>query len=207
MMIRTGILSVPTQDLATVDAVTATVRAGVPGVVLLEEATATHQQHLIAEILRRWSDEVELDLILTVGGTLPAPGPSPRHVTPEATLSVVERLVPGLPETMRMAAQEENPLALLDRGVAGIRGRTLIVNLPAGPATVVAFLEPVLDLLAPIIAHLHEADDAPTPETWYAGAEATDTDETPGDTHPSGLNAADFAAFLRRGDASRDDAS
>ncbi|MEZ4609252.1 MAG: hypothetical protein R2838_03175 [Caldilineaceae bacterium] len=60
---------------------------------------------------------------------------------------------------MRMAAQEENPLALLDRGVAGIRGRTLIVNLPTGPATVAAFLEPVLDLLAPIVAHLHEADE------------------------------------------------
>ncbi|MEZ4580671.1 MAG: hypothetical protein R3A10_03275 [Caldilineaceae bacterium] len=103
---------------------------------------------------------------------------------------------------MRMAAKKRIRSPLLDRGVAGIRGRTLIVNLPAGPATVAAFSNRCWTLLAPIVAHLHEADDAPTPESWYTGAEAVDADELAEDTHPSGLNADDFAALLRRDDAS-----
>jgi molybdopterin adenylyltransferase len=83
----------------------------------------------IAAILTAWSDDEGLDLILTTGGT----GLSPRDITPEATLAVAQRLVPGIPEAMRAAGLAITPHAMLSRGVAVIRGRTLIVNLPGSP--------------------------------------------------------------------------
>ncbi len=70
-----------------------------------------------------------VDLILTTGGT----GVSPRDVTPEATLDVVERLVPGIPELLRMEGAKKTPRAAISRAVAGVRRRTLIVNLPGSP--------------------------------------------------------------------------
>lgn len=79
----------------------------------------------IRAALIAWSDE-GLDLILTTGGT----GFSPRDWTPEATKSVIERETPGLPEAMRRAGAEKTPTAMLSRAAAGIRGSTLIVNLP-----------------------------------------------------------------------------
>lgn len=72
------------------------------------------------------------DLILTTGGT----GVSPRDVTPDATREVIEREVPGIAEAMRMKGLKRTPFAMISRAVAGIRGRTLIVNLPGSPAAV-----------------------------------------------------------------------
>ncbi len=83
----------------------------------------------IAAILTAWSDADGLDLILTTGGT----GLSPRDLTPEATLSVAQRLVPGIGEAMRAASLAHTPHAMLSRGVAVIRGHTLIINLPGSP--------------------------------------------------------------------------
>ena len=83
----------------------------------------------IAARLTAWSDDDGLDLIVTTGGT----GLSPRDTTPEATLAVAQRLVPGIPEAMRAASLALTPHAMLSRGVAVIRGRTLIVNLPGSP--------------------------------------------------------------------------
>jgi len=83
----------------------------------------------IAAQLTAWSDIDGLDLILTTGGT----GLSPRDVTPEATLAVAQRLVPGIAEAMRAASLAITPHAMLSRGVAVIRGRTLIINLPGSP--------------------------------------------------------------------------
>ena len=83
----------------------------------------------IARVLVAWSDEEGLDLILTCGGT----GLHPRDLTPEVTLAVAHRLVPGLPEAMRAAGLGKTPHAMLSRGVAVIRGATLIVNLPGSP--------------------------------------------------------------------------
>jgi molybdopterin adenylyltransferase len=104
----------------------------------------------IAAQLRAWSDEAGLDLILTTGGT----GLSPRDTTPEATLAVAHRLVPGIPEAMRAASLAITPHAMLSRGVAVIRGRTLIINLPGSPkgarenlAAVVAALPHALEKL------------------------------------------------------------
>lgn len=83
----------------------------------------------LKEILTRWSDDGRLDVILTTGGT----GFTPRDVTPEATLAVVDRLAPGLAEAMRAASLQITPHAMLSRAVAGIRGQTLVVNLPGSP--------------------------------------------------------------------------
>lgn len=92
-------------------------------------AVVPDEQEQIAAVLRQWADELRLDLILTTGGT----GFAPRDVTPEATLSVVEKLTPGLAEAMRAASLALTPHAMLSRAVAGIRGRTLIINLPGSP--------------------------------------------------------------------------
>ncbi len=87
------------------------------------------ERQAIAAQLITWCDQEHLALILTTGGT----GLSPRDVTPEATLMVAERQVPGLPEAMRAAGLAKTPHAMLSRGVAVIRGCTLIVNLPGSP--------------------------------------------------------------------------
>ena len=84
--------------------------------------------------------EADAALVLTTGGT----GFAPRDVTPEATLAVCERLVPGIPEAMRAASMKITPRAMLSRAAAGIRGRTLILNLPGSPSAALENLEPVL---------------------------------------------------------------
>jgi molybdopterin adenylyltransferase len=89
------------------------------------------------------ADKLAVDLILTTGGT----GLSPRDVTPEATLAVIERQVPGIPEAMRAKSLEVTSRAMLSRAVAGIRGRTLIINLPGSPKGVKECLEVVLPAL------------------------------------------------------------
>ncbi len=98
----------------------------------------------IAAALVSWSDGEKLDLILTCGGT----GPAPRDLTPEATLAVAERLVPGIPEAMRLAGLAKTPHAMLSRGVAVIRGSTLIVNLPGSLKGATESLEAVLPALS-----------------------------------------------------------
>jgi molybdenum cofactor synthesis domain-containing protein len=97
----------------------------------------------IAGTLLTWADEVGLDLVLTTGGT----GFAPRDVTPEATRDVVEREAPGLAEAMRAASMLITPHAMLSRAVAGIRGQTLIVNLPGSPKAVRENLETILPAL------------------------------------------------------------
>jgi len=86
----------------------------------------------IVTALTAWADGGDVDLILTTGGT----GLTERDVTPEATRAVLEREAPGIPEALRMTAYPGYPTAVLSRGVAGLRGRTLIVNLPGSPGGV-----------------------------------------------------------------------
>ena len=112
---------------------------GERGVEIAATALVADEQPLIASALEQWCDVGEADLVLTTGGT----GVSPRDVTPEATLQVIERVIPGFSEAMRAASLAKTPFAMISRGVCGIRGRTLIVNLPGSPVAAVENLEAV----------------------------------------------------------------
>lgn len=102
-------------------------------------AVCADEAALIASTLISMTDQTRCPLILTTGGT----GPAPRDVTPEATASVCDRLLPGFGEAMRLASLREVPTAILARQTAGIRGRALIINLPGKPAAIGTCLDAV----------------------------------------------------------------
>jgi len=110
---------------------------------VLESAIVPDERDEIAALLRLWADADRLDLILTTGGT----GLALRDVTPEATLDVVDRQVPGLGEVMRETGRKSTPTAALSRSIVGTRGRTLIVNLPGSEPGARESLEAVIDLI------------------------------------------------------------
>ena len=99
---------------------------------VVEYVVLPDEQTVLAEKMCQWTDELGLDLILTTGGT----GFSMRDVTPEATLSVADRLVPGIPEVMRMESLKVTNKAMLSRAVAVLRKKTLIINMPGSPKAV-----------------------------------------------------------------------
>jgi molybdopterin adenylyltransferase len=114
----------------------------------------------IQSALIAWSDQNKVDLILTTGGT----GFAPRDITPEATLAVIQRAAPGLAEAMRQASLSITPHAMLSRAVAGIRNRTLIVNLPGSPKAAVENLNTIL----PVLPHAVELlQDLPSSEKGH----------------------------------------
>ncbi len=117
-----------------------------------ETAIVPDERAEIAAKLIEWSDLRQLDLVLTTGGT----GFAPRDITPEATRAVLERLTPGLAEVIRAESLRITPHAMLSRGVAGIRRRTLIVNLPGSPRGAVESLGFILPVLPHAIELLHE---------------------------------------------------
>jgi molybdopterin adenylyltransferase len=119
----------------------------------------------IAALLRRLADDDGVALVAITGGT----GFGPRDVTPEATTDVVDRPAPGLAEAMRAAGRHSTPLADLSRGVCGVRGRTLIVDLPGSPrgateslAAIIELLPHALQLLAGDTRHHPAGDDEAT---------------------------------------------
>src|SRR5713226_8470190 len=102
----------------------------------------------LADALREFSDWRNVNLLITTGGT----GFSPRDNTPEATLTVIEREAPGLAEAMRMQTLKNTPMAMISRGVCGIRSGTLIVNLPGSPKAVRESFE----IIRPVLSHAAE---------------------------------------------------
>lgn len=114
-----------------------------PDADIAEYVIVPDEKELIAKELIRLSDEVKSDIIFTTGGT----GFAPRDVTPEATKAVIEKDVPGIPEAIRAKSLEITPKAMLSRACAGIRGRTLIINLPGSPKAVRESLETVMPVL------------------------------------------------------------
>lgn len=107
----------------------------------------------IARMLFLLTDEECCDLILTTGGT----GPALRDVTPEATRDVIEKEIPGFGEAQRMLSFPKVPTAILSRATAGVRGRTLIVNLPGNPKAIEECLPPLVPAIREALRHL--ADD------------------------------------------------
>jgi molybdopterin adenylyltransferase len=102
-------------------------------------AVVPDEQHLLEQTMIEMADQKDCCLIVTSGGT----GPAPRDVTPEATISVCNRLLPGFGELMRSVSLKYVPTAILSRQTAGIRGKTLIVNLPGKPKSIKECLEAV----------------------------------------------------------------
>lgn len=112
---------------------------------VVEYVVLPDDQTLLEEKMRLWADELGLDLIVTTGGT----GFSLRDVTPEATLAVADRLVPGIAEVMRMESLKVTPKAMLSRAVSVLRKKTLIINMPGSPKAV----RECFAAIAPAIPH------------------------------------------------------
>jgi molybdopterin adenylyltransferase len=119
------------------------------------------EKELIVEKLVKWADEDSLDVVVTTGGT----GLTPRDITPEATLAVVDRIVPGFAEAMRAESLKKTPHAMLSRAVVGTRGQCLIINLPGSPKAVRECLEVILPALPHAVETLEgQSGECGTPE-------------------------------------------
>ena len=140
------------------------------GLALCYTAVIPDDAETIKGELIKCADEQKLSLVLTLGGT----GFSPREITPEATRAVLERETPGIPEAMRAEGLKSTPRACLSRGIAGIRGSTLIVNLPGRENAARESLGAVLDALTHaakmLASHTPAKTPAPSPDVWLREA-------------------------------------
>jgi molybdopterin adenylyltransferase len=148
-MITVGVLTISdggaagTREDTSGEIIRSLVTEQLPGALISAGAIIPDERELIEGTLREWSDDKHLHLVLTTGGT----GLAPRDVTPEATLAILDRQAPGIAEAMRAESLRHTPFGMLSRGVAGARGRTLIINLPGSPKAVRECLECILPVL------------------------------------------------------------
>ncbi len=155
-MIRFGILTLSDRSSrgeredASGPAVIDQVRA--QGWVVAKQQILPDEESAICATLAEWADSGEVDIILTTGST----GLAPRDVAPQATRVVIERDVPGLAEAMRAESLKKTSHAMLSRAVAGIRGRTLIVNLPGSPKGALENLQTILPVLPHAVQLLND---------------------------------------------------
>jgi molybdopterin adenylyltransferase len=118
------------------------------------------EQEIIARKLVEYADNLRLDLVITTGGT----GVAPRDVTPDATRMVIEKEVPGMAEAMRMESLKKTPHAVISRAMAGIRGRTLIINLPGSPRGATENLRAILQAIPHAVSKIQgDTSDCATP--------------------------------------------
>ena len=115
------------------------------GAELVERLMIPDDRDQVQANLMRFADDLKLDVVLTTGGT----GIAPRDVTPDATASVVDYQVPGIAEAMRVMSVQKTPYGMLSRQVVGVRGGTLIINLPGSPKAVSECLE----VIQPVLPH------------------------------------------------------
>jgi molybdopterin adenylyltransferase len=130
------------------------------GVRVVAQNIVPDEPEQIKRVLTHLTDVVEVDLVITTGGT----GLTPRDVTPEATRGLIEREVPGLAEALRFEGYQKTPLAALSRGVTGIRRKTLIINLPGSPKAVQEGMETLTPLLPHAIQMLRGENTEHTPK-------------------------------------------
>lgn len=149
------------------DRAAAGLRADLSGPALVRAVKADHHQvgatavvpddfDQIVKILRDWANSGAFDVILTSGGT----GFAPRDVTPEATLAVIEKQAPGIPEAIRAESLKITPHAMLSRAVAGIRGSTLIINFPGSPKAAVEYYQIVASVLEHAVSLIQDRPDS-----------------------------------------------
>ena len=115
------------------------------GAEVVDYSIVPDDQAILASVLAELADAGTCDVILTTGGT----GLSPRDVTPEATMRIVHRRVPGMEDAIRQDSLAKTPYAMLSRGVVGVRGRTLIINFPGSPKAV----KECFAVVAPVLSH------------------------------------------------------
>lgn len=120
--------------------------------VVEQQVVIPDEVEFIRRTLRHFSDVLGLDLVVTTGGT----GVAPRDVTPEATAAILDRQIPGMAEAMRAGSLKKVSSAMLSRAVAGVRGRTLIVNLPGSPRGASENLEEILSAIPHAIGKIRD---------------------------------------------------
>ena len=208
LLVTTSILHYPQLD-AGCSSFLLDVLLGLPGLrpVIHEELQVSGHQFVVEEAMRRQCDDEEVDWLLTVGGTWPAPGALSRQVVPAATRSVLERSLPGLLPWLRSEAWALNSIgAVLEAGEAGIRGRTLILNLPGNRQLAALYLQTAARVLVPLsqMVQGRDPDEVLTSPDQEIDRTVSAADESPGaDSHrgpvdrPT-LREADFEAFLKR---------